>query len=223
MALRHLQVKTIGNLYKWRYNYWKELKTLWQSYSIFVAILLKLVCCGCNRKKVSVFGKGLSNLWWQSRAWSNCVDMNVSYTSCKWPTVYNHVSTKVIFSDLKYYCFSKAHTIDKHNLKINDFAWYFVYYRGISKVCITERKFNPFPHKDAFWRLCSRQLFENMATKEEIAQNKQFLLLSPCFQINSILVLSFKGIFCTFLLDVFKVVCCRFVVCGNGLNITQQV
>ena len=29
--------------------------------------------------------------------------------------------------------------------------------------------FNPFTHIDAFWRLCSWQLFENMATKEEIA------------------------------------------------------
>ena len=51
---------------------------------------------------------------------------------------------------------------------------------------------------DTFHCLCSRQLFENMATKEEIAQNKQFLLLSPCFQLYSIIVLSFKGIFCTF-------------------------
>ena len=34
-----------------------------------------------------------------------------------------------------------------------------------------------------------------MVTKEEIAQNEQFLLLSPCFQLYSIIVLSFKGIF----------------------------
>ena len=40
---------------------------------------------------------------------------------------------------------------------------------------------NPFPHIDAFWRLCSRQLFENIVTKEEIAQNLQFLLLPQCF------------------------------------------
>ena len=32
-----------------------------------------------------------------------------------------------------------------------------------------------------------------MAIKEEIAQNEQFLLLSPCFQLCSIIVLSFKG------------------------------
>ena len=34
--------------------------------------------------------------------------------------------------------------------------------------------------------------FEIMATKEEIAQNEQFLLLSPCFQLHSIIVLSFE-------------------------------
>ena len=38
---------------------------------------------------------------------------------------------------------------------------------------------NPFPHIDTFWRLCSRQLFENIVTKEEIAQNEQFL--PQCF------------------------------------------
>ena len=32
-----------------------------------------------------------------------------------------------------------------------------------------------------------------MATKEEIAQNEQFLLLSPCFQLYSIIVLLYKG------------------------------
>ena len=40
---------------------------------------------------------------------------------------------------------------------------------------------NPFPHIDAFWRLCSRRLFENIVTKEEIAQNEQFLLLPQIF------------------------------------------
>ena len=40
---------------------------------------------------------------------------------------------------------------------------------------------NPFPHSNAFGRLCSRQLFENIVTKEEIAQKVQFLLLPQCF------------------------------------------
>ena len=39
---------------------------------------------------------------------------------------------------------------------------------------------NPFPHINAFLR---RRLFENIVTKEEIAQNEQFLLLPQCFQL----------------------------------------
>ena len=52
-----------------------------------------------------------------------------------------------------------------------------------------------FPHIDAFWGLCSRRLFENMVTKEEIAQNEQFLLWSPCFYLYLIIVHSFKESF----------------------------
>ena len=65
--------------------------------------------------------------------------------------------------------------------------------------CKTTVVINPFPHIDAFVRLCSRQLFENMATKEKIAQNEQFLYLSPCFQpqFNYCLLL-FKGVVCAF-------------------------
>ena len=38
------------------------------------------------------------------------------------------------------------------------------------------KRVNLYPHIGAFRRLCSRQLFKNIVTKE-IAQNKQFLLL----------------------------------------------
>ena len=41
--------------------------------------------------------------------------------------------------------------------------------------------FIPFSLIDAFWCLCSRRLFENIVTKEEIAQTVQFLLLPQCF------------------------------------------
>ena len=44
-----------------------------------------------------------------------------------------------------------------------------------------ENHINPFPHIDAFWRLYCRRLFENIVTKEEIAQNVQFLLWPQCF------------------------------------------
>ena len=69
-----------------------------------------------------------------------------------------------------------------------------VYWQGGLNVSTYLEVLKLFPHIDAFRRLCSR-LFENMATKEEIAPNKQFLLLSPCFQIYLIIVLSFKGSF----------------------------
>ena len=48
-------------------------------------------------------------------------------------------------------------------------------------VAAGKSKINPFPHIDAFRRLCSRRLFENIVTKEEIAQNMQFLLFPQCF------------------------------------------
>ena len=82
----------------------------------------------------------------------------------------------------------------------------------------TNRKFlNPFPHIiDAFWFLCSRQLFENIVTKEEIAQNKQFLLLTKCFPL---LVIGYPFNYRDFLFfDMFEVVCCRIAVWGKGLK-----
>ena len=76
---------------------------------------------------------------------------------------------------------------------------------------------NPFPHTDAFWRLRSRQLFENTVTKEEIAQNEQFLLLPQCFPL---LVISYPFNYRDFQFfgqNMFKVACCRIVVWGKGL------
>ena len=83
--------------------------------------------------------------------------------------------------------------------------------------------FNPFPHKDAFWRLCSRQLFENMATKEYISQNEQFLFLSPCFQLYSIIEHSFKREFQKRFGYVNKIVCCRVIACGKGSKCVQII
>ena len=78
---------------------------------------------------------------------------------------------------------------------------------------------NPFP--DAFRRLFSRRFFENIVTREEIAQDEQFLLLPQYFQLYSILKLSFIEIVQYFCPDEFKVVCCRFVVCWKGVLISQ--
>ena len=79
-----------------------------------------------------------------------------------------------------------------------------------------ETLFNPFPHINAFWRFCSRQIFENIVTKEKIAQNKQFLLLTQCFQL---LVIGHPFNYRDFPFcwqKMFKVVCCRIVIWGKG-------
>ena len=49
------------------------------------------------------------------------------------------------------------------------------YQKHLLQNCWMWEKVNPFPRIDAFWRLYSRRLFENIVTKEEIAQYKQFL------------------------------------------------
>ena len=71
-----------------------------------------------------------------------------------------------------------------------NFIWYFRFIRlgdiirGSSNTGFFQHReynINPFPHIDAFWRHCSRRLFENIVTKEEIAHNEHFLLLPQCF------------------------------------------
>ena len=77
----------------------------------------------------------------------------------------------------------------------NRFVWV------IREILWRKEQFTPlnhFPHIDAFPRLCSRWLYENLATKERIAQNnqyEQFLLLLPRFRLYLIIVLSSKGNF----------------------------
>ena len=78
------------------------------------------------------------------------------------------------------------------------------------------RAFNPFPHIEAFWRLWSKTSFENIVTKEEIAQNKQFLLLQQCFQFYSVNLPSYIGIVHIFA-ETFSKFCCRFIVSWKEL------
>ena len=54
--------------------------------------------------------------------------------------------------------------------------------------------------------------FENNVTKGDL-----LIHLPPYFQLHSIILLAFTDIFLISALYVFKVVCCRFVVCGKGL------
>ena len=80
----------------------------------------------------------------------------------------------------------------------------------VHEVAFVTNTLNPFPHIVAFWRLCSRRHFENIVTKEEVAQNKQFLLLPQCFP----LLFNYKD-FLIFWQNMFKVICCRIVVWGK--------
>ena len=59
------------------------------------------------------------------------------------------------------------------------------------------RCINNFPHIYALWRFCSRRLFENIVTTEEIAQNVQYLLLPQCFPL---LVMGYRFNYRDFLL-----------------------
>ena len=65
--------------------------------------------------------------------------------------------------------------------------------------------------------MCVQQTtFENIVTKGEIALNEQFLLLSQCFNFYSYYTYNHRD-FPYFLVDFFKVFCCRFAVCGKGV------
>ena len=52
---------------------------------------------------------------------------------------------------------------------------------------------NPFPHIDAFWRLCSRQLLKTLWQKKKLLKTSSFW--TQCFQLYSISMSSFREIF----------------------------
>ena len=79
---------------------------------------------------------------------------------------------------------------------------------------------NPFP---SYRRLQMQATFENIVTKGEIAHYEQFLHLSQCFQLHAIIILSFYRDFSYFCLHVFKVVYCRFVVCGKRIKYVYNI
>ena len=70
-------------------------------------------------------------------------------------------------------------------------------------------KLDPFP---SYWRflILQQTIFENIVEQWETVYNEQFLSLSQCFELYSIIVLSFIESFYIFDLC-FQVVCCRFV------------
>ena len=66
-----------------------------------------------------------------------------------------------------------------------------------------------FPAYRCFQTSLQQTTFENIVTKGEIAHDVRFLILPQCFQLYSIVVLSFIG-FRYFCLYVFQIICCRF-------------
>ena len=70
---------------------------------------------------------------------------------------------------------------------------------------------NPFQHTDAFWCHCRRRILKTLWHKLNFVNSEQCILLSQCFQLYSII---YRGA-PYFLLHVFKVVWCRFVLCGK--------
>ena len=65
--------------------------------------------------------------------------------------------------------------------------------------------------------------FENFVTIEKIAHDEQFLLLPQCFPVLVIGDRFNYRDFSNFWQNMFKVVCCRFLVCGKGLRINLPV
>ena len=74
----------------------------------------------------------------------------------------------------------------------------------------------PFQHTDLFWHLCSKHILKTLWQKEKIAHDRWTIsLFTQCFQFNAIM---FFHQFPYFAIDYFKVIYCRFVVCGKGLK-----
>ena len=73
---------------------------------------------------------------------------------------------------------------------------------------------NPFPPADAFWCNSSRRLLKLLWPKVKLVTSEQFLFWPQCFQLY--LIFGDISHFCQF---VFKVICCRNIVCGRGLRV----
>ena len=66
---------------------------------------------------------------------------------------------------------------------------------GISTSLSLPSVFNPFPHIDTFWRLCSRQIFENISDKRRNCSKRAisplpqyFLLLVKGYPFNFLFI-----------------------------------
>ena len=79
---------------------------------------------------------------------------------------------------------------------------------------INRESLNPFPHIVAFWRLCKDDFLKTCWQKKKLLKTSNFSFIHHVFNSIQLLYFHLKGVFFVF---VFKVVGCRFVVCGKGL------
>ena len=82
--------------------------------------------------------------------------------------------------------------------------------------------FSPFPLTDAFWHLCSRRLLLTLWQKEKLLIMSNYNFCRN-FQLYSIIKNLFYIYFPYFGKAVFKVFCCRIVVCGKGLKVNPTI
>ena len=86
------------------------------------------------------------------------------------------------------------------------------------KLLYVGNSFKPFPHIDTFWHLCSSTTFETIVTK---GKNCLFWAISPFVTMVSSFCSNYIFIYRHFLgscQHAFKIVCCRFDVCGKGFK-----
>ena len=81
-------------------------------------------------------------------------------------------------------------------------------------MCCMWERVDPLRDNRRFWTPLWQKTLKNIVAKEKIAHDEQFLLLPQCFQLTSLITL-FNYRDSSFCEDVFKVIFCRFVVCGK--------
>ena len=128
-------------------------------YIYLLIILLSIVYLNVVCFRIFVCGKGIEKITLNFILYIYYYWKKHHYSQCSWSPLLS--SQLVLSSHLK---------INKNN------NFLFIWLVLSSTLCSATTVWlspgwllNPFPHIDAFWRLCSRQLFEYIVTKEEIA------------------------------------------------------
>ena len=78
--------------------------------------------------------------------------------------------------------------------------------------------FNPISPIDAFWHICSRWLLKTSWQKKKLLKTSNFFFCHNGFNFFFRNYTLIYRDFPYFWVDIFKVVCCRFVACGKGVK-----